>query len=70
MGLSCHNYFDTCNCSPGGKKVLIAPKQLASLNWQDKTVTCSLNVEQINLFAQYQREKLNDANYLKRLRQN
>ncbi|MFT5814165.1 MAG: hypothetical protein ACI9VT_001925 [Psychroserpens sp.] len=65
MGLSCHNYFDTCDYSPSGKKVLIAPKQLVPLNWQDKTVTCSLNVEQINSFAQYQREKLNDANDLK-----
>ncbi|TWX47185.1 PRC-barrel domain containing protein [Colwellia hornerae] len=56
---------DTRDWLPGGKKVLISPEQLASLNWQDKTVTCTLDLEQIKSCPQYQIEKLNDAGYLK-----
>ena len=55
---------DTRDWLPGGKKVLITPKQLAALNWEDKTVTCNLNLEQIKACPEYDEEKLNNAKYL------
>ncbi|TWX69278.1 PRC-barrel domain containing protein [Colwellia sp. C1TZA3] len=55
---------DTRDWLPGGKKVLISPKQLDVLNWAEKTVTCNLSFEQINACPEYNPDKLNDAEYL------
>ena len=55
---------DTRDWLPGGKKVLISPDHLDTLNWQDKTVTCNINLEQIKSCPEYHEEKLNDENYL------
>ncbi|ARD44026.1 hypothetical protein [Colwellia sp. PAMC 21821] len=55
---------DTRDWLPGGKKVLITPKQLEALNWEDKTATCNLNLEQIKACPEYDEEQLNNAEYL------
>jgi hypothetical protein len=56
---------DTRDWLPGGKKVLILPEHLETLNWQDKTVTCNLDLEKIKSCPEYEVDKLNDADYLK-----
>jgi hypothetical protein len=55
---------DTRDWLPGGKKVLISPKHLDKLNWQEKSVTCNLSFEQIQACPEYNEDKLNDIEYL------
>jgi hypothetical protein len=55
---------DTRDWLPGGKKVLISPKHLDKLNWEEKTVTCNLSFEQIKACPEYNEDKLNDVEYL------
>jgi len=55
---------DTRDWLPGGKKVLISPKQLAALNWEEKTASCHLNLDQISACPEYNADKLNNAEYL------
>jgi hypothetical protein len=55
---------DTRDWLPGGKKVLIAPTQLESLNWEEKTVTCNMSLQQIQACPEYDPAKLNDLEYL------
>jgi len=57
--------IDTNDWLPGGKKVLISPKQVKSLNWEDKSVTCNISLAQIEACPEYHADKLNDAEYLK-----
>lgn len=45
--------------------MLIFPEHLETLNWQDKTVTCNLDLEKIKSCPEYEVDKLNDADYLK-----
>ncbi|WP_252731589.1 PRC-barrel domain containing protein [Psychrosphaera sp. F3M07] len=39
--------IDTRDWLPGGKKVLISPQQLESMNWEERTVKCNISLEQI-----------------------
>ena len=55
---------DTRDWLPGGKKVLITPEQLGTLNWEEKSLTCHMSVEQIKTCPEYCAEKLNDPQYL------
>jgi hypothetical protein len=55
---------DTRDWLSGGKKVLISPKHLDKLNWEEKTATCHLSFEQIQTCPEYNADKLNDVEYL------
>mgnify|MGYP001049263966 CR=1 FL=1 len=55
---------DTRDWLPGGKKVLLSPKQLDALNWEEKTVSCHLSLDQIKACPEYMPDKLNNAEYL------
>lgn len=60
---------DTRDWLPGGKKVLISPDQLNTLNWEDKTVSCKLDLAQIKACPEYNHDKLNDVKYLMGVRE-
>jgi hypothetical protein len=59
---------DTRDWLPGGKKVLISPAQLSTINWEEKTVSCNLPLEQIKLCPEHHPDKLNDAEYLEEVK--
>lgn len=54
---------DTHNLWPGGKKVLIAPKHIDSINWLAHNVNSLLCVEEIKNCPEYEPELLNDKVY-------
>jgi len=55
--------IDTRNWLPGGKKVLISPKQIDSISWELKTVKCKLSIQEIDGCPEYEQDKLNDTEY-------
>lgn len=61
--------IDTRDWLPGGKKVLISPDQLDTLNWGQQIVTCHLNLAQIKACPEYHSDKLNDSKYLEEVKQ-
>lgn len=62
--------IDTRDWLPGGKKVLISPDQFVTLNWGSKTVTCNIDLTQIEACPEYRPDKLNDVTYLEEIREN
>ncbi|MDN4502876.1 PRC-barrel domain containing protein [Alteromonadaceae bacterium BrNp21-10] len=54
---------DTRDWLPGGKKVLITPKQLNNLSWEDKTVSCNIDLATIEACPEYLPDQLNDDVY-------
>jgi sporulation protein YlmC with PRC-barrel domain len=61
--------IDTHQILPGGKKVLIAPKQIDSINWLEKNVSSHLSVEVIKHCPEYEPELLNDTVYQQKVKQ-
>lgn len=59
---------DTRDWLPGGKKVLISPAQLETINWEEKTVTCNIALEQIKSCPEYHPDKLNNAEYIEEVK--
>jgi hypothetical protein len=55
--------LDTHNLLPGGKKILIAPKHIDSINWLEHNVSSHLSVEEIKRCPEYDPELLNDTAY-------
>jgi hypothetical protein len=55
--------IDTRNWLPGGKKVLITPKQVDGISWESKTVKCKLSIQEIDVCPEYEPDKLNDTEY-------
>lgn len=55
--------IDARNWLPDGKKVLISPRQIESMNWENKVVKCRLSIEQIDDCPEYDPDSLNDAAY-------
>jgi hypothetical protein len=55
--------IDTRNWLPGGKKVLITPKQVDGISWESKTVKCKLSIQEIDVCREYEPNKLNDTEY-------
>jgi hypothetical protein len=58
---------DTRDWLPGGKNVLIKPNQISALNWQEKTATCQLTIEQVKACPEYCPDKLSDPQYLQQI---
>ncbi|KXI28036.1 hypothetical protein [Paraglaciecola hydrolytica] len=61
--------IDTHQILPGGKKVLVAPKHINSINWLEKNVGCHLSVDAIKHCPEYDPERLNDSVYQQKVRQ-
>ncbi|WP_340680785.1 PRC-barrel domain containing protein [Paraglaciecola sp.] len=61
--------IDTHQILPGGKKVLIAPKHIDSINWLEKNVSSHLTVEVIKHCPEYEPELLNDSAYQQKVKQ-
>ncbi len=57
--------LDTRDWLPGGKKVFVLPQHCKSLNWENKSISCNLTIEQIKNCPEYDVDKLNDEGYLK-----
>jgi hypothetical protein len=55
---------DTRDLLPVGKKVLIYSKHLDKLIGEEQTVTCNLSFEQIQVYAEFREDKLNNVEYL------
>lgn len=63
----CYLVVDIRNWLPS-KKVLISIEQLKTINLEEKTVTCDLDLEDIKSCPEYHPEKLNDPEYLEQVR--
>lgn len=61
--------IDTRDWFPGGKQVLVSPKQFDTFNWGSKTVTCNIDLEQLKACPEYHSIKLNDDKYLEDVKQ-
>jgi sporulation protein YlmC with PRC-barrel domain len=61
--------IDTHQILPGGKKVLIAPKHIDSINWLEKNVSSHLSVEVIKHCPEYEPKLLNDSVYQQKVKQ-
>ena len=55
--------IDTHQLLPGGKKVLIAPKHIDSINWLDHNITSHLSKDSIKHCPEYEPELINDRAY-------
>ena len=60
--------IDTHQILPGGKKVLIAPKQIDSINWLEKNISSHLNADTLKHCPEYESAKLNDIAYQQRVK--
>ena len=60
---------DTNSVLPGGKKVLVLPKHIKSIDWLDHYVSSDLTVDQIKHCPKYEPALLNDQHYQKRVRE-
>ncbi|WP_342806276.1 PRC-barrel domain containing protein [Alteromonas sp. M12] len=61
--------IDTHDLWPGGRKVLIAPKHIDSINWMEHAVNCHLSVEVIKHCPEFDSELLNDNTYQDKIKQ-
>jgi hypothetical protein len=61
--------IDTRDWLPGGKHVLISPEKFDSFNWGNQTVSCNIALQQIKACPEYRSDKLNDSQYLERVKQ-
>jgi len=60
--------IDTHDWLPGGKKILISTEQLESVDWEYNTITCDISISQIKASPEYCHDKLNDLDYLARIK--
>lgn len=60
--------IDTHEMLPGGKKVLISPKNIKDINWVNQNISCDLTEDTIKHCPEYKPELLTDSAYLAQIK--